>query len=115
MDSQKAVGQDAAFQKRPQFALYEPGHYAIAAVLPLQESLQLCSNCTIKDAFFGITGDINRSGFADGEARPGGHEIATLVLILLRETGRRIWVDHYPRSTSCGRQAATYLTARHWI
>ena len=84
-------------------------------MLPFQKSLELCSNHTIKDAFFGIAGDIDRSGFADGEAQPGGYEIATLVLILLRETGRRIWVDHYPRSTSCGRQAATYPTAHQWI
>ena len=61
------VGENAAFQKRPQLAFHEPGHYAVATVLPLQKSLELFGNYTIKDAFFGITGDINRSGFADGD------------------------------------------------
>src|SRR3990172_9444752 len=79
------IGKNAAFQKRPQLTFHEPGNNAIAAVPPFQESFQLFGDYTIKDAFFGITGAVCRSGFADGKARPERHEIPTPVLILLRD------------------------------
>ena len=112
MDAKKALGKDAAIQEGAQFSLHEPRHVALPAVLPFQESLELCGDYPIKDAFFGISGTVNRGGLADGEAGLGEHEISTLVLILLQEKGLQIRVGHNNLPASCGLQAATYLTAR---
>jgi hypothetical protein len=49
---------------------------ATPPVLPFQESLELCSNYTIKDAFFGITRDVDGGGFADIQTQLEGHAIA---------------------------------------
>jgi hypothetical protein len=59
VNTQKAVGQNSTLDKRPQLSFYEPGHQTIAALLPLQEGLEMPGHDAIEHALGRITRTIN--------------------------------------------------------
>jgi len=74
MNPEKTSGQNAAFEKRPQFPLHESRNGALPFILPRKPGFKMAGNNAVKGIVFGIAGAVFGGYFAD-----------TMILILCIE------------------------------
>lgn len=65
MNPKKALGQNAAVEKSPEFPLHEAGDRALPFILPPKPCFKMSGDDAVKGIVFGIAGTVFGGCFAD--------------------------------------------------